>query len=92
MKYSARTAAYFAEATQRWENPKDNIQTAFNLAHGTDLPYFAYFAQSEAMSNEYAQYMRSQNKFEGSSLKHVLDGFDWASLGKAHVVDVSFSL
>lgn len=91
MKVSAQTAAHFVKATQRWGDATEKNQTAYNLAFETDLPYFAHKAQSEARATEFALYMRAQNKFEGSALKHVLNGFDWPSIGRAHVVDVGLT-
>ena len=87
-RFSAPTAARFTEATQRWGETAEKHQTAYNLAFNTELPFFAHVAQSKDLTTTFASYLRSLGQSEGSALQHVLNGFDWAALGKAHVVDV----
>lgn len=89
-RYSMPTAAAFAEATEKWGSTAEKHQTAFNVAAQTDAPFFEYFAKSSELSNQFASYMRSVQASYGTSLQHLLTGYDWGSLDEeAVVVDVS---
>ena len=86
---SSPTAACFTDATARWSDAVEKTQTAYNIANDTEMPFFAHVAQSKEMTSSFAGYMRALKECEGTALEHVLEGFDWGSLGNAHVVDVS---
>ncbi|TVY65610.1 O-methyltransferase aurJ, partial [Lachnellula suecica] len=90
-KYSAPTAAKFAQATERWGDTSEKNQTAYNVAFNTDLPFFVHLTKSPERSAEFAGYMRSLGESEGTAFKHILTGFDWGSVGKATLVDVGGS-
>ncbi|OCL05432.1 S-adenosyl-L-methionine-dependent methyltransferase [Glonium stellatum] len=90
--YSAPTAAAFAEATARWGETTAKNETAYNVAFGTSLPFFAHVKESPGMAELFAAYMRSQGQSEGGRLTHLVDGFDWGGLDEgAQVVDVGGS-
>lgn len=92
-KYSMPTAAAFAEATEKWGPTVEKTETAFNVATQTNGPFFEYFAKSSKLSNQFASYMRSVQASSGTSLQHLLTGYNWESLdGEAVVVDVSVQL
>ena len=89
-QYSMPAAAAFAEATDKWGSTVEKDQTAFNVAAQTKLPFFEYFAKTSELSNRFASYMRSVQASSGTSLQHLLTGYDWESLeDEAVVVDVS---
>jgi 6-hydroxytryprostatin B O-methyltransferase len=88
---SAPGAMKLVDATEKWGATEEKNQTAFNIARNTDLPFFDYIAKSPELSKKFSAYMRNVTSSEGSSLKHLVNGFDWASLGDATVVDVRFS-
>lgn len=81
-------AAAFAEATEKWGVTDEKNQTAFNVANNTNVPLFDFFAQSPELANCFASYMKSVQASRGTSLQHLLTGFDWAGLGEAVIVDV----
>lgn len=87
-QFSMSTAAAFAEATEKWGATDQKNQTAFNIALRTDAPMFDYFAQSSESANQFASYMKSVQASYGTSLKHLLTGYNWESLGEAVIVDV----
>ena len=90
MHYSMPAAAAFADATEKWGSTVEKDQTAFNVAAQTNVPFFGYFAASSELSNQFSSYMRSVQANSGTSLQHLLTGFDWESLDdEAVVVDVS---
>ncbi|KAK4234079.1 6-hydroxytryprostatin B O-methyltransferase [Achaetomium macrosporum] len=66
-------------------------ETAFNVAFGTELPFFDWLAQNPAEREKFAGYMRTLTKSEGVDEKHLVDGYPWGDLGSALVVDVGGS-
>ena len=86
---SAPTAQKMVEVTERYGETSKKTQTAFNIQHNTSLPYFDYYAQFPMWRARFASYMKTVGSFPGTDIKHLVDGFDWASLGDATVVDVS---
>lgn len=89
VKFSAPVATAFAEATEKWGVTDKKNETAFNVALKTDLPFFNFLSQSSGLAESFASYMRSVQSNYGTSLKHLLSGFDWAGVGEGVVVDVS---
>ena len=90
-KETAPTVAHFVKATERWPNSVDKSETAYSLSRGTDLSFFDHINLSPELAREFSVYMKSQavNK-QGTSVHYLEKGFDWASLGNAVVIDVSF--
>ncbi|KAB5575394.1 putative O-methyltransferase, partial [Coniochaeta sp. 2T2.1] len=88
---SAPTALAMAAAHQKWPASTARTHTAYNLAFQTDLPFFDHLAQQPERHRQFAGYMQSVTASQGTSLKHLISGFDWESLGDALVVDVGGS-
>ena len=78
------------EATAKWGKTNDKTQTAFNLALDTHKPFFKYLSESEELTRRFAAYMKNVTASGGTSVDHLVNGFDWNKLGEAKVVDVSF--
>ena len=87
-EFSMPAAAAFVEATEKYGETAKKNETAFNIATRTDGSLFEYFAQSPERANQFAGYMKSVQNSYGTSLKHLVAGFDWGSFGNATVVDV----
>jgi 6-hydroxytryprostatin B O-methyltransferase len=77
------------EATEKFGTTQNKTETAFNLAMNTNLPFFDYLNQSPHLTKQFAGYMKSVTSTQGTAIKHLVEGFDWAGLGAAKVVDVS---
>ncbi|KAB8218550.1 S-adenosyl-L-methionine-dependent methyltransferase [Aspergillus novoparasiticus] len=88
---SASCASKILEASVKWPKSLAKNNTAFNVAYGTDKPFFEWLDTQPSEREQFAKYMRMIQQSEGMSLSHLVDGFDWASLGKATVVDVGGS-
>jgi 6-hydroxytryprostatin B O-methyltransferase len=86
--FSMPTAAAFADATAKWGVTEAKNETAFNIAMDFYQPLFEYYAKTPELANQFASYMKAVQSSYGTSLKHLLTGFDWESLGDAIVVDV----
>jgi 6-hydroxytryprostatin B O-methyltransferase len=97
---SARASVRVAEALDKWGDSSLPGQTGFNIAY--DLPetencftFIENHGEGESKGwmqrrlGEAMQAIASDNTF---SAKHLTNSFDWASLGKCTVVDVSMSL
>ena len=89
---SAPTAAKLVDASVRWPGSLAKNETAYNIAFGTDLPFFDHMGLDPEKASQFAMYMKNVTSSEGSDIKHVLTGFNWAHLGKAVVVDVGSRL
>ena len=85
---SAPTAQKMVEVTEKYGETYKKTETAFNVQYDTDLPYFDYFGQRPVWRARFASYMKTIGSFPGTDIKHLINGFDWASLGDATVVDV----
>ena len=87
-QFSMPAAAAFVEATEKWGLTDKENETAFNIATDTHVPLFDHFAKSPELASRFASYMKSVQTSYGTSLQHLLTGFDWAGIGEAVVVDV----
>lgn len=79
-------------ATEKYGVTDKKNETAFNVARNTDLPFFDYIGQHPEQGKQFAAYMKNVLASEGTKVGHLVNGFDWASLGEATVVDVSIYL
>ncbi|KAF7197936.1 Dual O-methyltransferase/FAD-dependent monooxygenase CTB3 [Pseudocercospora fuligena] len=92
VNYSVPVAYKFADATRRWGNTDAKNETAFNLALDTPDPFFDHLRKVPQLTAIFSGYMRNVTASWPWSLKHAVDGFDWASLPEgATVVDVGGS-
>ncbi|KAH8199592.1 hypothetical protein TruAng_006242 [Truncatella angustata] len=88
-KGSAPTASKMVEATEKWGATTSMTETAFNVSNNTTLTFFDYISQTPDMAKLFVSYMKNVTSSEGTKIDHLIHGYDWASLGKATVVDVS---
>ena len=82
-------AQRFVEMTEKWKGSESNIHTAHNLANSTELPFYAYQSQRPDVVAKMAGAMRFVGSSGTQHIRHLVQGYDWAGLGKATVVDVS---
>lgn len=85
---SAPTAAKMVEGTVKFGDSHEKNETAFNIHNNTDLPYFDYITHSPLWRKRFANYMQIVSAGEGTNIKHLVNGFDWESLGAGRIVDV----
>ncbi|OJJ51096.1 hypothetical protein ASPZODRAFT_57439 [Penicilliopsis zonata CBS 506.65] len=88
---SIPSASRLVEACERWPGSVKKNETAHNIAFDTDLPFFDYLATQPEKEKQFARYMKNVTSGEGTAIRHLVNGFDWASLGQATVVDVGGS-
>ena len=64
-------------------------RSAFNVAMQTDESFYSYVSKDAELTKRFGAGMRFVATAEDTSPQFLSDAFDWAGLGKAHVVDVS---
>jgi 6-hydroxytryprostatin B O-methyltransferase len=88
---SVPSCSRLVEASERWPGSTNKTETSYNIAFNTTLPFFDHLATMPDKTRQFASYMKHSTNSEGTAIEHLLNGFDWASLGKATVVDVGGS-
>lgn len=84
-----KLAAFQLDAIERWgHGGTEPDQAAHNIVFGTDKPLFAYFAENPAKMADFSELMEFMAKSRFQAAHHLLDGFNWASLGPAVMVDM----
>ena len=76
------------EATEKFGATKAKNQTTYNVWKNTDRTFFEEVKQDKALTKQFAGYMQNVGRAKGTSIQHLLDGFDWVSLGEMDVIDV----
>jgi 6-hydroxytryprostatin B O-methyltransferase len=85
----APTISSMVTAHERWPDSTAPNQTAVNVAFNTDLPMYEYISKQPELHKLFGRVMDAMANSPKSALKHLVNGFDWASLGKATVIDAS---
>ena len=84
------TSASMFDAFSKYGDSGEPHETAFSLANGTDLGIYRFLGQNPERARRFGAGMRFFTKDEGWNLKHLVTGFDWASIDypDATVVDM----
>ena len=86
----AMMSLHTVEATEKYGATESTTQTTFNVWKNTDKPFFDFVKEDKGLTRQFAGFMKNLTSGRGTSIQHLLTGYDWASLGKATVVDVCF--
>ena len=78
-----------AEATVAHDTPSSMNAAAFNIAMHTDDSFYAHIAKTPELTKRFGSGMRFLAGADDTSPKFLVERFDWAGLGNAHVIDVS---
>lgn len=89
---SAPTALAMADVYEKWPDSRHAAHTAYNIAFDTDMPFFKHLSQQPERHRQFAGYMRAVTASQGTQLKQLVEAWDWASVGRGLVVDVSSSV
>lgn len=86
-------ATKMVESTIAWGSFKAKHQsayhiTAYNLLNQTELPMFNHIGTDPEMRKEYSNSMKIQTQSKGLNIQHLVNGFDWESLGETTIIDV----
>ncbi|KAE9377359.1 sterigmatocystin 8-O-methyltransferase precursor [Stipitochalara longipes BDJ] len=79
------------DAVAKWPESEEPQHAGFCLANDTDKPMFEFFEEHPERMSRFKDAMSFLQTFPGLGNAYVLKGFDWASLGKATIVDVGGS-
>ncbi|KAL8951978.1 MAG: hypothetical protein Q9222_002070 [Ikaeria aurantiellina] len=88
---SAIMASQTVEATQQYGATESKTQTTYNVWKNTDKPFFDHIKQDKELTRQFASYMKNVTSGKGTSIQHLISGYDWASLGNVTVVDLGGS-
>ncbi|KAI4146401.1 MAG: hypothetical protein L6R39_003471 [Caloplaca ligustica] len=85
----APMVAHQLDAIEKWgHGSQEPNQTAVNAAYGGDGTFFDFIGSDPVRQRRFGTTIQRMIHSPASSVKHVQNGFDWASLGKATVIDV----
>ena len=63
------------EAISKWDEITSTTETSFNLAFGTDEPFFQYLSSSAEVSQKFAVYMKAVSTTRDSTIHHLPAGY-----------------
>ena len=81
----------FVDAMVKWPASQEPSHTAFNVASGARSSFFDEIAKSPSRTQKFADAMSFFHKMPGFEPRHVINAYDWASLGSPLVVDIGGS-
>ncbi|KIX98360.1 uncharacterized protein Z520_05661 [Fonsecaea multimorphosa CBS 102226] len=84
-------APRLVEAAEKYPGSQERNTTPWNVGHNTDLPMFEYFEKHPDRLRRFMGGMRALASGESYNIKHLVDAFNWKSLGDGLVVDVGGS-
>ena len=73
---SFRSSAHLSEALNKWPGSENKSQTAYSLAHDTDLPMFEHMVEVGKIER-FRKAMKGQANQPHLSIDHVFAGYDW---------------
>ncbi|KAF3003297.1 hypothetical protein E8E14_007415 [Neopestalotiopsis sp. 37M] len=85
------TATKLFEALQKWPKSQEINQTAFALAHDTELSIYEFFEANPDRALSFVGSLKALTSSPAYQISHVINNYNWAALGKATVVDVGGS-
>ena len=77
-----------AEALEKYQGSTAPQDSAFGLAFNTKEPIYKWLEQQPDRQARFFGAMEGVGKDPGHSLDHIANGYPWAELGNATVVDV----
>ncbi|KAK8102241.1 hypothetical protein PG984_015387 [Apiospora sp. TS-2023a] len=84
-------ATKVVDAIEKWGDTEESNETGFVLAKNTTKSIYQLLAETPEMAQRFSGMMGALSASEEYDLTYVLDHYDWASLGAAHVVDIGGS-
>ncbi|KAF7534727.1 hypothetical protein G7054_g5962 [Neopestalotiopsis clavispora] len=85
------TATKLFEALQKWPKSQEINQTAFALAHDTEMSIYEFFEANPDRALSFVGSLKALTSSPEYQISHVVNNYNWAALGKATVVDVGGS-
>ncbi|KAK4948208.1 hypothetical protein LTR66_014137 [Elasticomyces elasticus] len=85
------SASSIGGTVKRYGASGERNETAWNVAHGKELPIFEYFEQDPIRMTRFLGHMDNLGSNEAYNIEYLTRGYDWKGLGKGTVVDVGGS-
>jgi len=92
LEFSMPVTTKMTEATVRFGETDAKDHTAFNVAFDTPLPMFAWLKAHPDHAGRFGRLMHAMHASPAWDTRHLVDGYPWAELGDAKVVDVGGGL
>ena len=86
-----RSASRTVDAMVKWPGSQEPTQTGFNLANDTNDTMFVEIAKDPFRAKRFADAMTLFTMKPGYESKHLVEGYNWAAIGKGLLVDVGGS-
>lgn len=85
----APMVAHQIDAIEKWgHGSQEANQTAVNYAYGGQGSFYDFIRSDPVRERRFGTTIQQVSEQPSSSVKHIQNGFDWASLGKGTVIDV----
>ncbi|KAJ2999003.1 hypothetical protein NUW58_g143 [Xylaria curta] len=79
------------DAMRKWPNSQEINETGFSLAHDTSMSVYEFFQANPDRALSFVGSLKALTSSPEYDVRHVIDNYDWRSLGQAQVVDVGGS-
>ncbi|KAI0423455.1 sterigmatocystin 8-O-methyltransferase [Xylaria sp. FL1042] len=76
------------DALQKWPGTQEPHETGFTLANGGERSIYKILEVDPRRALRFANGMKAYMLMQEYNSSHVLNNYDWAGLGKVHIVDV----
>ncbi|KAM0741261.1 hypothetical protein ACQRIT_004118 [Beauveria bassiana] len=79
------------EAMKKWPGSQEPNETGVNIAYRNNTPFFEFVQSDQTRMKRYGLAMKAHGDRDGFDLTHTINGYPWAELGAAKVVDIGGS-
>lgn len=86
--YAPMIAHQIVAIAKRGHGSQEADQTAVNYAYGGQGPFCDFIRSDPMRERRFGTKIQQVSEQPSSSIKHIQNGFDWASLGNGTVIDV----
>ncbi|KAG8156627.1 hypothetical protein KVR01_013578 [Diaporthe batatas] len=83
-----QTSTRMVDALQKWPGTQEPNETAFALFNGTDESIYQVLGENPKRANRFANCMKAYMSMQEYNASHVVNNYDWESLGPVKLVDV----
>ncbi|KAI3324566.1 sterigmatocystin 8-O-methyltransferase [Xylariaceae sp. AK1471] len=85
------SAVKMVDALEKWPKSQEPNESGFSLANNTTESIYSIMAADSKRAKRFANFMETSTSSYEYDAVHAINNYDWASLGKATVVDVGGS-
>ncbi|KAH9883976.1 O-methyltransferase-domain-containing protein [Xylariomycetidae sp. FL2044] len=79
------------DAMQKWPDSQEINETAFSIAHNTNMSVYEFFEANSDRALTFVGSLKALTSSPEYDVQHVIENYDWRSLGHAKVADVGGS-